>query len=361
MFPSLGYIDELTQAADQGGANVRSMVDADRDAVKHVAVEIFSNTESVTVHDGSTAGDGGLTYTFTIQDSSTTYVIKFAPDDGGHLAKGASVYNKLEGAVGIPVPEVYAVETEPTGIPSPYAVVEHVEGEELTSISQFKSLPREVKCELLREMGRTLGRLHTETRYDAYGSLSVDQNNGLYVDEEASDWATYYCDMYEKCAHKGEGSPVDEVAQHAFDFFTSAVTNIEPDDGPVLLHGDYTPDNLIIEDGRIQAVLDWEHATVGCRSREAWEVEENVVNIFATKEIRADLRDSLWAGYDEAAPLTENFEALKHLFAVGEFSKVGQIYSVLSDVVEEMNTTEFISRSEQELSRRLQRAESYLD
>lgn len=361
MFPSLDYIDELTQAADQGRATVRSKVDADRETVKRVAVEIFSNTESVSVHDGSTAGDGGVTYTFTLQDSDSTYVIKFAPDDGGHLARGAGVYNKLEGASGIPVPEVYLVETEPTGLSAPYAVVEHVKGDELTSISQFKSLPREVKCELVREMGRTLGRVHTETQYDAYGSLSVDQNNSLYVDEKASDWAEYYCEMYEKYAQKGEESPVQELAQDALDFFTSEMGNIEPDTGPVLLHGDFTPDNLIIQDNRIQAVLDWEHATVGCRSKEAWEVEENVVNIFSSMEVRTDLRDSLWAGYDETATMTENFEALKHLFAVGEFSKVGQIYHVLSDVVEEIDTSEFVSRSEQELSRRLQRAESYID
>lgn len=360
VFPSLGYIDELTQAADQGGSIVRSKVDADQSAVKRVAAKTFSNTESVTVHDGSTAGDGGVTYLFTTQDSGTTYVVKFAPNDADHLAKGAGVYNHLAEATGIPVPEVYAVETEPTDLPSPYTVVEYIDGDELTSISQFKSFSQEAKCELVREMGRTLGCLHTETRYDAYGSLSVDQNNGLFVDEEASDWAIYYCNMYEKYVRKGEESPVDELAQDAIDFFTSAVTDIEPEGGPVLLHGDFTPDNLIIEDNRIQAVLDWEHATAGCRSKEAWEFEENVVNIFATEEVRVDLRDSLWEGYAETAPVTKNFEAMKHLFAVGEFSKVGRIYSVLSDVVEEVDTAEFISRSERELSRRLQCAESSL-
>jgi aminoglycoside phosphotransferase (APT) family kinase protein len=360
MLPSLGYVDELTQAADQGGSAVRSKVNADESVVERVVAKTFSNAGPVTVHEGSTAGDGGVTYTFTLKNSGSTYVVKFAPDDGRQLKKGASVYNHLTETDGIPVPQVYVVETDPSDIPSPYTVVEHIGGDELTSIPQFKSFSRESKCTLVREMGRILGRLHTETRYDAYGSISVDTDGSLSVDGETSDWTTYYREMYEEYVTKGEGSPVDELAQEALDFFNSAVVDIDPEDGPVLLHGDFTPDNLIIEDSRVQAVLDWEHATAGRHTKEAWEVEENVVNIFASEEVRSDLRDSLWAGYAETATVSDSFEAMKHLFAVGEFTKIGRIYSVLSNVVEVVDTDEFVSRSEQELSDRLQRAKASL-
>jgi aminoglycoside phosphotransferase (APT) family kinase protein len=360
MLPSLGYVDGLTQAADQGRSAVRSKVNADESAVERVAAKTFSNAGPVTVHEGSTAGDGGVTYVFTLKNSGSTYVVKFAPDDGRQLKKGASVYNHLTETDGIPVPQVYTIETEPSDISSPYTVVEHISGDELTSIPQFKSFSRESKCTLVREMGRILGRLHTETRYDTYGSLSVDKDGSLSVDGGTSDWATYYREMYEEYVRKGEGSPVDELAQEALDFFNSAVVDIDPEGRPVLLHGDFTPDNLITEDGRVQAVLDWEHATTGRRAKEAWEFEENVVNIFASEGVRSDLRDSLWAGYAETATVSDSFEAMKHLFAVGEFTKVGRIYSVLSDVGEAVDTDEFVSRSEQELSDRLQRAKAHL-
>lgn len=126
MFPSLGYVDELTQAAEQGGSKVRSKMSVDRSAVKRVAAEVILNTESVDVHNRSKAGDSGVTYVFTLRERGSTYVVKFAPDDTHHLVEGANVYNHLGDVVGIPVPEVYAVETEPNELPSPYTLSSNI-------------------------------------------------------------------------------------------------------------------------------------------------------------------------------------------------------------------------------------------
>ncbi|MFC6733973.1 MULTISPECIES: phosphotransferase family protein [unclassified Haladaptatus] len=355
MFASLGYVDELIEAANRGDENVRLKVGVDGTAVEQVAQETFPGADSVVVHEDSMAGDGGVTYTFTIPETDARYVAKFAPDDATSLVKGAGMYRALAKVARLPVPAVYAVERDPSVVDVPYSIVEYVPGDELTSISQFKSFSRDTKRTLVREMGRTLGLLHSETRFDYYGDVAVSQAGNLRVDSGVTDWRNYYREEYTSNLDDGSGSPVDDLAERATDCFADAAADIEPDTGPVLLHGDFTPDNLIFEDNRVRAVLDWEHATAGCRAKEAWEVEEAIVNLFTSERVRADLREALWSGYAETASVTENFRAMKDLFAIGAVTRVGRVHAACSDVVEDLDEEEFRVRAERELERRLRR------
>lgn len=360
MLPSLGYVDELTAAGERGERETRSAVTPERSAVERTAADAIPGSESVSLDD-EMAGADGVSYVFSTPDGDR-YVLKAASADAaGRMRRGAAIYDRFAPVEGVPVPAVYDVEPGGGDLSYPYTVVEYVEGDELTSISQFEAFSRAEKRTLVREMGRVLGQIHTATSFDSYGSVSFGSSGDLVVADGVDDWAAYYRDRYESAASRAEGSPVAALAAEAAEFFVTRARDLQVELDPVLLHGDFTPDNLIIEDGRIQAVLDWVHASVGCRAKELWEVEENVVNILDGPERRSTLRAALVAGYRETAPVSERLLALKQLFAVGEFSRIGGAHSAVTEVLEEFDTTEFQRRAEQELAARRSRADSHLE
>ncbi len=362
MFTSLGYVTELERAAERGKSDIQSKVDIGQRDIREAAKRAFPGADSITVHGDGIAGAGGVTYTFTVPDDRSKYVLKFAPEEAAdHLKKGAEIYRYLDTQTEVPVPAVQTVESAGNEHPYPYTIVEHVEGDELSSIDQFRSFPRERKKAMIRGMGRVLGKLHEGTQFERYGSLSVQSPRELEVEDSVSNWRDYYLTTYEEYVDAAEGSPVTDLAVRAYEVFKREANELRPETDPVLLHADFTPDNLITEDGSVRAVLDWELAKSGCSAKEFWEVEENVVHIFQTDEVRRDLRNSLYEGYGEVRATSKTFLGMKSLFAVGEFTKIGNVHSVLSDVKDDLDTAEFRTRAEKELESRIHTAETRLE
>jgi aminoglycoside phosphotransferase (APT) family kinase protein len=361
MLPSLGYVTELGQAADRGKLEIKSKVDIERQEVRDVVRAAFPDTDSVTLHGEPTVGAGGITYVFTTDDQESKYVLKAAPEEAARrLRKGAEMYKYLHELTGVPVPAVYTIRSSSSKFSYPYSIVEHVPGDELSSIQQFKSFPRERKKTLVREMGRVLGQLHKQTQFKTYGPISVRSDCDLAVDDGVSDWRGHYLTTYEEYAQTADGSPVKDLAVRAYEFFKRESRDVCPQNNPVLLHADFTPDNFVTKQGSIQAVLDWDLARAGCRAKEFWDVEENIVHIFQTKEVRRDLRDALYEGYREVASISETFLATKSIFAVGEFTKIGNVYAVVDDVNSGLEASDFVARAESELGSRIEAAESRL-
>ncbi|WP_135855188.1 phosphotransferase family protein [Halorussus salinus] len=362
MFTSLGYVTELEEAAERGKSEIRSRMTVGEADVRRAVGRAFPDADSITIHGDPMAGAGGVTYVVSLGDPESKYVLKFAPEEAAdHLRNGVAVYDYLNARTEVPVPSVRAIETEDTEVPYPYAIVEYVWGDELSSIEQFESFPRDRQRSIVREMGRVLGTLHAQTQFETYGALEGETTRDLTVKNGASDWRDYYRETYEEYATAADDSPVSDLVAEAYEYFEEASATVRPESGPVLLHADFTPDNLITEDGSVRAVLDWEHAKAGCSAREFWEVEENVVRIFQSDEVRDDFRAAFYGGYGEIEPTSETFLALKSLFAVGEFTRIETVRSVLAELTGELDAAEFRDRAERELDARIRDAETRLE
>ena len=352
MFFSLGYADELLQAAEQGSADTRDAITVERAALERVAAVTFPDAGAVSVAEEPLAGDGGLSYVVTTTDPDRRAVFKLAPSDAAAtLRTGVRAYDRLSRVPNVPVPAVYELDTSEERLPYPYSVVEHVGGDELDEVSQFLAYATERKRTLVRAMARTLGSLHERTDLDRYGSLSADG--------EGDDWASFYTDHYREHADGAADSPVADLADEALAFFERAAADLEGPPAPALLHGDYTPDNLVIREDEVRAVLDWEHAKAGDPAWEAWKTTENVVNVFDGEE-RATLRDALAEGYRAAAAPSNAFRARAATFAVAEFARVAGVRRVLANTDEAFDAETFRWRAEAELAARRERAESLL-
>jgi aminoglycoside phosphotransferase (APT) family kinase protein len=359
VFFSLGYADALLEAAESGAADTRSSISVDRSSLRRAVTATFPDADAVSVAAEPLAGDGGLSYVVTTTAPDRTAVLKLVPSNElSTLRTGVRAYDHVSSVPDVPVPTVYALDTSEQRLSYPYSVVDHVGGDELDEVSQFRSFARERKRSLVRAMGRTLGALHERTAFDRYGSLSAD-GEALTVDGVERDWASFYADRYRQHAADAADSPVADLATEAADCFERVAADLDGPAAPALLHGDFTPDNLVIRDGDVRAVLDWEHAKAGDPAWEAWKLTENVVRLF-DGEAREDLRAALTEGYRDAASPSAAFQARKAAFAVGEFTRVAGVRRVLTNTVEAFDAAAFRRRAEAELSARCERAESRL-
>lgn len=159
----------------------------------------------------------------------------------------------------IPVPEVFAVGTEPLGYP--FALYEFVPD---SAPDWVRDLDPAVAERLCREAGETLAALH-EIEFPAFGRLGVEDGSLAVVDP------TPYPDALRASLDRQLEQLRDSpFAAHCDRLETLGVQLVEAADldgvDPVLVHGDYRLDNLRVDptaDPVTRAVVDWELPTAG--------------------------------------------------------------------------------------------------
>lgn len=170
---------------------------------------------------------------------------------------------------GIPVPRVVAESLEPCAV-----VMEFVDGSsELSSAAS----PAEVDA-ITRDFSRIMARWH-EIPVDYFTRI------GLELPALAGDYVLNDLEPLEQRHFSGIRAPIPLVT-----FVSKWLRNNipEPPEKPVLIQGDTGPGQFIHKNGRVQAVIDWEMATLGdpmwdlatIRRRDAWSPTGNLPKWF---------------------------------------------------------------------------------
>lgn len=162
------------------------------------------------------------------------------------VVREAQILRALE-STEVPVPGVVGTGTSTTG--SPFLVMTRAPGAPLESENDARTLPHTQRYALGISVAETLGRLH---RLDP-AILGITTSTTPYLVRQlrriAASWQRVR-----------EGSRHDRAWQETFD----GLQRRRPQPPtPVVMHGDYRLSNLLVSDGRITAVLDWELCTVG--------------------------------------------------------------------------------------------------
>ena len=163
-----------------------------------------------------------------------------ARDLAGNANIAADEFNLLRflRARGLPVPAPHLVDRSGDVFPTPYVVLEFVEG-------RSNALPAD-RDDALRQLAATLANIHRVDGADAGVSFLPEQ-------EERSALAL------QAPAAGPEVSPDEARVREALRAHWPP-----PDQNrSVLLHGDFWPGNTIWRDGRLVAVVDWEDAARG--------------------------------------------------------------------------------------------------
>lgn len=210
-----------------------------------------------------TGGASRATWAFTADDRPL--ILRTGPPDEIHAGMELeAAAQRRAAAAGAPVPAVLVASnsTEPLG--NPYLVCEFVEGETIVR-KIARTLDDTSRAALLRQCAQALAQIH---RADPEGiglpMLDPLQDSRRQLDEMGDTTATFEYAFHWLERHRPAPAP------------------------PVLAHGDFRMGNLIVDDGRLAAVLDWELTHIGVAADDlAW---------FCIRAWRFGAADELGAG-----------------------------------------------------------------
>jgi aminoglycoside phosphotransferase (APT) family kinase protein len=141
-------------------------------------------------------------------------------------------------AVGLPVPAPYYMDQSGEVFPTPYLVVEYIEGK-----SEFA--PTDL-ADLILQFATQLCRIH------GVDSTSVDL---AFLPEMEEIYAEKFRERPAKVDESLDEGHIRDVLEAAWP--------LPRRNAAVLLHGDYWPGNVLWKDGRLVGVIDWEDARLG--------------------------------------------------------------------------------------------------
>lgn len=211
------------------------MIDPDRMAAALASVLGATRIADLRV---LTGGASRATWAFTADDRPL--ILRTGPPDEIHAGmelEAAAL--RRAAASGAPVPGVLAASDSVEPLGNPYLVCDFIAGETIVR-KIARTLDDTSRAALLRQCAQALARIH-QADHDGIG---------LSVSDPLTDWRRELDEM-------GDTTATFEYAFRWLQRHRPAPTT------PVLVHGDFRMGNLIVDDGRLAAVLDWELTHIG--------------------------------------------------------------------------------------------------
>jgi serine/threonine protein kinase len=168
------------------------------------------------------------------------------------LSEAASM-NFVRSKTSIPVPEVYDVYKDETDPENYLLLMEYVEGDVLRDVWDTMSL--EEKEEIARQLRGYMDELR-----DIEGTLigTVEGgpcNDQVFESDEKNRYGPYET---EDAFNEGIVAAIGTFSGGIFTEMVVDMVKALPNHKIVLTHGDIAPRNIIVRDGKIVAILDWE-------------------------------------------------------------------------------------------------------
>lgn len=202
---------------------------------------------------GSLIPGGRSNLTYLLGDGHREWVLRRPPL--GHvlatahdMAREHRVLTALAGTA-VPVPATLLLCTDPDVLGAPFYLMEKVDGTIYRTGAQTATLAAPERHRLARTLVDTLAELH---RVDpaAVGLADFGRPDG-FLARQVHRWRR------QLAASRSRDLPgVDALAGQL-------AASVPDSPAPAVVHGDYRLDNLLVRDGEITAVLDWEMSTLG--------------------------------------------------------------------------------------------------
>lgn len=151
---------------------------------------------------------------------------------------------------GVPVPAVIGLSPDDSVNGAPFYVMGFVDGPILRNAAVARELPLAHRARAAESIVDVLARIHA-VDVDAVGLGDLGRREG-YIERQLRRW-------------QGQWEQTKTRELPAIDAVHDRLAAAVPEQGrATIVHGDYRLDNCILDDeGRIQAVLDWELCTLG--------------------------------------------------------------------------------------------------
>jgi aminoglycoside phosphotransferase (APT) family kinase protein len=221
----------------------------------------------------------------------------------------------------VPVPTVFGACDDHETYPTPYFLMEYVEGETIDH-ADAPDLPSSVRETIFREAGRNLAGLHSLGSLDAVGDLVARDGEVVVLDTDEhpsyDDFHESLLDSYEETLDLllEEGGYFPDLAEkpNRFDdlvprirrHLRDTVPDLPPPDPPTYCHKDYRYGNLVVTPGtgETRAVLDWANLMAAPPAFNLAIAESKLLKPDLNTDPDAaagragELRRALWDGYE---------------------------------------------------------------
>lgn len=194
-----------------------------------------------------------------------------------------------------------------------YLVTQSLDGTPLAD--SWGSLPADTSSSVFRQIGVALGQLHTATQQETCGRIIGGRNGMLTLSPQGS-WHLTLCDLTRHRVNDLAGSRFETIAAEVLACVGRHCESIETGVQPALLHNDPGPFNVIVRDGGITGLIDWEFALCGDAVFDLCRVENALRDGPATVDDEVAARDALYAGYRTQMVLGDGFEARRAVYRV---------------------------------------------
>ena len=189
-----------------------------------------------------TGGASRGTWAFDARSGNHTrpLILRSGPPDGIHAGMELEAHTqRLAAAAGAPVPRVLVADDSGTALGVPFLICDAIAGETIPR-KILRVLDEDRRARLLKQCAQALAAIH-RAEPDACGLVEQDEfarTRGL-LDGIGDTTATF---------------------EWAFRWLAA---NRPPPSRSALVHGDFRMGNLIVQDGELAAVLDWELVHIG--------------------------------------------------------------------------------------------------
>ncbi len=239
-------------------AKVALMAQTSPDAT--LIADLLATALSVRPHEVAAIREGGDHTVWRAASPPLTFFVKCGRRDAFDLEAWAC---REARTLGVPAPEVVAIEAEPDDFPVPYLILRELPGIPLLD----QRVPREIRASGLRDAGQLLRKIH-DLRLPGYGwadsdrfrsTASVEGREESWLEEVARGfhWGLEYIDEHRVL----ESRDVD-VLRSGFANAQPFLTDFA--DGR-FLHGDLQVNHILVDPahGAVTGVLDWGDLQVG--------------------------------------------------------------------------------------------------
>ncbi len=193
-----------------------------------------------------------------------------------------------------PVPELYLL-VDDTG-EEPFTVMQRLPGETLTQVARTN--PDRISY-WLDKASHLLLRLHGIRWQDGYNTLKPVLAPLDYADRQVRWWSNQAATL-----HAADLVP-------AFDWLRANLYQTRASTQQTLVHGDFHPDNILVEGDKITGVLDWDSVTIADPAVDvAW------TRLPLTVEANADVGDLFTQAYMRRNPAVGKTLPFWEMFAV---------------------------------------------
>lgn len=172
-----------------------------------------------------------------IKPDGTELILKICPRDVDFRRE---VYFLRYFAEKLPVPRIMGV-VEPAAGAYGAILMEHLKGDllKLTDVTE----------EMAYKMGSLFARIHAN-RAPGYGDLTRPETL-------THDSTVYFGRKFEENFAECRDHLPQELLQYCRRFYETHIHLLASVDGPCMIHRDFRPGNMIVDEGQIQGIIDW--------------------------------------------------------------------------------------------------------